>query len=435
MITDYIEESPTKKSISLEVPADDVKRATERAVRAIAKQVRLPGFRPGKVPPALVRKRFESEVKSEVLDTLIQETVAEALREKKLVPLGRPKIEDLKFELDAPLSFRVDLEVRPRVAPADFRGLKVPTEPTTPTDEEIDGVVGRIREGHATYEPIEGRPAMDGDFALVDVKGSFPYGDGQDFNADKQLVEIGGEETMPEMSAHLRNAEPGVTVSFQKDWPAEAPDSAFAGKSVLYSVSLIALKQRVMPALDDELAKLALTPRDGEAPEGANLAMLREKVKESLVREKEQALREKRRRAALDGLLALNPVDAPDSMVDAEVDSALREYARYAARQGVDLKEAQIDWNNLRNEARPSAVRRVKEYLLLDAIGDTEKVEVTDTELDAELKRRASAMDVTFSQLKAALVKNERLEAVREEVRIEKVLDFLLSEATAAPAP
>jgi len=120
---------------------------------------------------------------------------------------------------------------------------------------------------------------------------------------------------------------------------------------------------------------------------------------------------------------------------EAEVDSALKEYARYAARQGVDLKEAQIDWNNLRGEARPAAVRRVKEYLLLDAIGDAEKLEVTDTELDAELKRRASAMGATFSQLKAALVKNERLESVREEVRIEKVLDLLLSEATAAALP
>jgi trigger factor len=160
--------------------------------------------------------------------------------------------------------------------------------------------------------------------------------------------------------------------------------------------------------------------------------MLRERVKESLTREKEQALKEKRRRAALDGLLALNPVDAPESMVDAEVDSALKEYARYAARQGVDLKGAQIDWNNLRTEARPSAVRRVKEYLLLDAIGEAEKIEVTDTELDAELKRRAGAMGATFSQLKAALVKNERLESVREEIRIEKVMDFLLAEATAA---
>ena len=432
MITDYVEESPTKKTIRVEVPADDVKRATERAVKAIARQVRLPGFRPGKVPPALVRKRFESEVKSEVLDNLIQESVADALKEKSLVPLGRPHIEDLKFELEEPLSFRVDLEVRPKVAPTDYRGLKVPTEPTEPKEEEIEGVLGRIREGHATFEPIEGRPAADGDFALVDIKGSFPYGDGEDFEASKQLLEVGGEETMPEMTGNLRNAEPGTTVSFQKSFDANVADSKFAGKSVLYSVTLVALKQRVLPPLDDELAKLALTPRDGEPPEGAALPMLRERVRESLVREKEQALREKRRRAALDGLLALNPVDAPESMVDAEVDSALKEYARYAARQGVDLKGAQIDWNNLRTEARPSAVRRVKEYLLLDAVGEAEKIEVTDTELDAELKKRAGAMGATFSQLKAALVKNERLESVREEIRIEKVLDFLLSEATAA---
>jgi trigger factor len=432
MITDYVEESPTKKRISLEVPAEAVQRATEKAVKSIARQVRLPGFRPGKVPPAMVKKRFESEIKSEVLEHLIQDSVADALKEKSLVPLGRPKVEDVKFELDEPLTFKVELEVRPQVAPKDYRGLKVPTEPTTPSEEDIDGVISRIRESHASFDPLEGRPAMDGDFALVDIKGAFPYGDGKDFEREKVLVEIGGEETMPEISAHLRNAEPGVTVSFQKDFPADLPDKEFAGKSVLYHVSLVALKQRVLPAVDDELAKLALTPRDGEPPEGASLAMLREKVKESLTNEKEQALREKRRRALLDGLLALNPVDAPDSMIDAEVDSALKEYARYAARQGVDLKEAQIDWNNLRNDARPAAMRRVKEYLLLDAVGEAEHLSVTDTELDAELKRRATAMGATFAQLKGALVKNDRLEGVREEIRIEKVMDFLLNEATAA---
>jgi trigger factor len=432
MITDYVEESPTKKSITVEVPAEDVKRATEKAVRAIAKQVRLPGFRPGKVPANLVLKRFASEVKSEVLDQLVQDSVSEALKEKSLIPLGRPRIEDVKFELDSPLSFRVDLEVRPQVAPKDYRGLKVPTEGTTPTEEEIGAVVNRLRDSHATFEPVEGRPAMDGDFALVDIKGSFPYGDGKDFEAEKTLIEIGGEETMPEMTAHLRNAEPGASVSFQKDFPADMPDQDFAGKSVLYSVSLVALKTRVLPPIDDDFARLALTPREGEAPEGATVDMLREKIRESLVREKEQSLREKRRRAALDGLLALNPVDAPDTMVDAEVDSALRDYARYAARQGVDLKEAKIDWNNLRNDARPAAVRRVKEYLLLDAIGEAEGMSVTDTELDAELKRRAGAMGSSFSQLKAALVKADRLESVREEIRIEKVMDFLLAEATVA---
>ena len=180
--------------------------------------------------------------------------------------------------------------MRPAVEPKDYRGLKVPAgAPSRPTRRST-ALIGRIREGHATYEPIEGRAARDGDFALVDIKGSFPDGDGKDFEDEKTLVEIGGEHTMPELSAHVRNAEPGVTVTFQKDFPADVQDQDFAGKTVLYTVHLLALKTRVLPGLDDEFARLALTPRDGEAPEGANLEMLREKVAESLKREKEQAV-------------------------------------------------------------------------------------------------------------------------------------------------
>jgi trigger factor len=237
---------------------------------------------------------------------------------------------------------------------------------------------------------------------------------------------------MPELSANVRNADPGVTVSFQKDWAADVPDKDFAGKTVLYTVHLVALKTRVLPALDDEFARLALTPREGEVPEGANLAMLREKVAGSLKHEKEQAVRETRRRAVLDGLLALHEVPAPETMVESEVDSALKDYARHLTREGVDLKDTRVDWNELRKEARPSAERRVKEYLLLDAIGDKENVAVTDTELDAEMKRRAQAMGLSFGDLKSALVKANRIEGVREELRIDRVLDFLLAEAAVA---
>jgi trigger factor len=432
MITSFVDESPTKKVFTFEVPAEDVKAATEKTVKAFAKQVRLPGFRPGKAPASMIRARFAEEIKGEVLERLIQETLGQALREKNLVPLGQPKIADLKFEFEAPLSFKVDLEVRPPVDPKDYRGLKVPLGSPTPTAEDVDRVLSRIREGHATYEAVEGRPVRDGDFALVDIKGAFPNGDGQDFEREKVLVEIGGEGTMPELSANLRNAEAGFTATFQKNFAADVSDSEFAGKTVLYTVHLVAIKTRALPALDDELGRLALTPREGDAPEGASLAMLREKVTESVSKEKEQTLKEQRRRAALDGLLALNEVAAPESMVESEVDSALKEYARHVSRQGVDLKEAKIDWNELRKEARPSAERRVKEYLLLDAIGEKENIAVTDTELDAEIKRRAQTMGMSFAELKGALAKANRLEGVREELRIDRVVDFLVAEAVVA---
>jgi trigger factor len=432
MLTSFVDESPTKKVLTFEVPAEDVKAATEKTLRALGKHVRIPGFRPGKAPASILRARYAEEIKGEVLESLIQDAIGETLREKKLVPLGQPKIADLKFELEEPLTFRVDVEVRPPVDPKDYRGLKVPSAPATPSAEDVDRVLERIREGHATYDAVEGRPVKDGDFALVDIKGTFPAGDGQDFEREKVLVEIGGEGTLPELTANLRNAEAGATVTFQKDFAADVSDSEFAGKTVLYNVHLVAIKERVLPALDDELGRLALTPREGEAPEGAGLAMLREKVTESVTKEKEQAAREQKRRAVLDGLLALNEVAAPESMVESEVDSALKEYARHMARQGIDLKEAKIDWNGLRKEARPSAERRVKEYLLLDAIGEKENLSVTDTELDAELKRRAQAMEMSFAELKGALAKAGRLEGVREELRIDRVVDLLVAEAIVA---
>jgi len=432
MITSFVDESPTKKSLTVEIPVEEVRRVTDRTARTLAKQVNIPGFRRGKVPVELIKKRFADALKSEVVDQLVHESVVTALKEKSLVPLGSPKVDDVKFDFDGPLSFKVDLEVRPPVVPKDYRGLKVPSGSAVPAPEEIDAVLNRIREGHAHYDPVEGRPAADGDFALVDIKGTFPAGDGKDFEAEKTLIEIGGERTLPELSAHVRNALPGTNLSFQKDFPADAPDPAFAGKTVLYSVHLAALKSRVLPALDDDLARTALTPREGEPPEGATMALLREKVAESLAKDKETALRETRRRALLDGLLALNEVEAPESMIEAEIDSALREYARHLARQGVDLKEAKMDWNAMRGDAREGAVRRVKEYLLLDAIGEAEAIGVTDTELDAELKSRATAAGMSFAELKAALVKAERLEGVREEIRIDRVLDFLLAEAAVA---
>jgi trigger factor len=432
MITSFADDSPTKKSLTVEVPAEEVRRVTERIARTLAKNVDIPGFRRGKVPLELIKRRFGDALKGEVVDHLVEESVTGALKERNLVPLGSPKVDDLKFEYDAPLTFRVGIEVRPPVTPKDYRGLKVPSGSTMPSGEEIDAVLERLRERHARFDPLESRPAADGDFALVDIRGSFPAGDGKDFEAEKTLVEIGGGGTMPELSAHLRGAVSGASASFQKDFPADAPDAAFAGKTVLYNVHVVALKSRVLPALDDEFARTVMTPHEGEPPADVSLDLLRKQVTESLTREKEAALRETRRRAVLDGLLALNEVEAPESMTEAEIDSALREYARHLTRQGVNLKEAGIDWNALRGEAREGAVRRVKEYLLLDAIGEAEGISVSDTEVDAELKRRAAAAGMSFAELKTALVKAGRLEGLREEIRIERVLDILLAEAVVA---
>jgi trigger factor len=432
MITSYTEESSTKKTARIEIPAAEMAAASDAVARELAREVRLPGFRPGKVPLDVVRKRFPDEIRRELLEGLVRDSIREVWEGKGLHPVGEPKVEELKFEPGGPLTFRVDFEVRPVVQPKDYRGLKVPTESTAVAESDIEAVLTRLRQAHAAYEPVENRPAADGDFALVDIGGNFPNGDGKDFEHEKVLVEIGSERTMPEVSANLRNAEVGMRTAFQKDFPPEAEDPDFAGKTVLYTLAFHALKSRQLPEVDDEFAKTVLTPREGDPPAGANLAMLRDQIQGSIERDKVAALKEKRRRAVLDGLLALHDVEAPSSMVEMEVDDALKNYARHLASQGVDLKEAKIDWKAVRQEAHPSAERRVKEYLLLDAIGDAEKIEVTDVEINAHMKLRAMMSGMSLQEVQEAFGGKERMEGLREELRIDKVVEFLLSEATPA---
>ena len=433
MLTSFVDESPTKKILTFEVPAEDVKAATEKTIKVFAKQVRLPGFRPGKAPAHIIRQRFTEEIKGEVLERLIQESLAEALREKNLIPLGQPKIADLKFEFEAPLAFKVDLEVRPAVEPKDYRGLKVPAATAAVTAEDVDRVLGahprrardlRRRRG----PPREGRRLRarrhQGDVPRRRRRGLQP----RRRCSSRSAARARCPSSRP-TSATPRRERPSAS---RRASPRTSPTrSSRARRSSTRSISSRS-RRASCPRSTTSSRRLALTPREGEAPEGASLAMLREKIEESVTKEKEQAVREQRRRAALDGLLALNDVPAPESMVESEIDSALKEYARHMARQGVDLKEAKIDWNELRKEARPSAERRVKEYLLLDAIGDKESLAVTDTELDAEIKRRAQSMGMSFTELKGALVKADRLEGVREELRIDRVVDFLVAEAVVA---
>lgn len=435
MITSYQDVSPTKKTMAFEVPVEAVAKETEKAVRELSRSIQLPGFRPGKAPLDIIKKRFGRELQKDVVEHLIEHAIIDGLKEKNLHPIGQPKVSQVSVEEGKPLTFQLEVEIRPEVHPKDYRGLKVPAENATVTDEEIERALSDLRDRQASYDPIEDRPVADGDFVLVDISGTFPSGDGKDFEHKKVLVEVGAEQTMPEITANLRNAEPGMHVTFQKTFPESEGNPEFSGKTVLYTVALHAIKSRVLPELDDEFARTVLTPREGEAPEGANLEMLKNRLRESIGREKEKAVRRNKERALLDGLLALNDVDAPETMIEAQLDSTLKEYARMMSREGVDLEKANVNWQELREQARPGAIRKVKEYLLLDAIGDLEKLEATETEVDAELKGQAAMIGAKWTELKASYKKADRLGEVFEEIRLRKVVDFLMAEAITPPQP
>ncbi len=423
------EESPTRTSLEIEVPGEDVEKAWREVTRAYAKRAALPGFRKGKAPESVVQKRFAEEIRSDVLEHLLPEALSAAVEEKKLSVLGRPQIDALNWDPPGPIRFTAKLDLKPPIEPGEYRGIEVNDVGVEPTDEEVERVLERFREQHAEFHPIEGRPAAKGDFAVADVAGTFveilaPGQNPRTFRDEKVTLEVGHADSMEEINDALRGAAPGETRRFRKSFADDFPNEEFKGKTVDYEVTLAALKEKKLPDLDDELAKQVA---EGETADG-----LRQKVREGLRREKEGEKRRVFRKAILDQLLAKTPVPAPEVLVESEITGALRDYARYLANNGVDPKEA--DWDKLREDSREGAVRRVQEYLLVDEIARREGIEVNDTELEAEFMRAAVRRGVDPAELREQMAKGDGLDALRDEMRLARAIDLLIAQATVLPS-
>jgi trigger factor len=419
----------TRATLDIEVPAEDVERTYGAVSRAFAKRAKLPGFRPGHVPEPLVQQRFAGEIREEVIERLLPAALSTAIQEKNLAILGHPRVDGLEWNPPGPLRFSAHLDLKPVVDPGEYRGLPVEDLATEPSQDEVSGVLERIRDSHAEFHPIEGRPATAGDFAVADVAGRFveilePGQNPRTFRDEKLTLEIGNPDSMSEINDALTGASAGETRTFRKTFPDDFLNEDYRGKTIDYEVTLVALKEKRLPALDDEFASAVAQSETVET--------LREKVRANLRQEKEADRRRKFRRQILETILSRTDVPAPEVLVESEVAASLRDYARYLAANGVDPKEA--DWEKIREDARPGAERRVREYLVLDAIARREGIAVTDTELDAEIKRAAARRGVETSELRERLAKGDGLEALRDEMRLSRALDLLISTARVLPS-
>ena len=423
------EDSETLTVLEIEVPPERVAEAFAAAVRSYSRRASVPGFRKGHVPEPVIRQRFGDQIRDDVLEALLPDALTEAIEERRLSVLGRPRIEDLRWEPPGPIRFTAKLDVKPAIDPGDWRGVPVEDVSVEPTEEEVRRVLDRLREAHAEFHPIEGRAAAPGDYAVADVSGRFveilaPGQEPKTFRDEKLTLEVGHTDSMPEINEALRGALPGQTRAFRKTFADDFANDEFRGKTVDYELTLVALKEKRLPELTDELAQ---SLGDGETAD-----TLREKVRKSLRLEKEAERRRKFRRAILDALLSRRAIPAPEALVESETEGALRDYARYLAAGGTDPEQA--DWERLRREARPGAERRVREYLLLDAIARAEGIDVSETEVEAEFKATAARRGADPAALREQLVKSGGLDALRDEMRLSKAVDLLISSARVLPS-
>jgi trigger factor len=413
-------ETTCKREIELEIPAENVQKATEKVARDIARVARIPGFRPGKAPVTLVRRRFAEDIEGEVVQSLVPEYLEKALDEKKLVPVTRPEVDKVEFKEGEPLKFRAVFEVLPEFELQDYKNLTVQVDAIEVGDAQVDKAIEELRERGATFVPIEGRAAQDGDYALIKLIGT-PEGGGEPVQGDNILCHIGAEETLESFTENLRGAMPGETKKFQARYPDDYPDPKLAGKVYDYSVDVQDLKEKKLPELNDEFAKDAA----GEQAGISTLAELRTKIRENLDAAKEQQQTAQGHEKILQQLVKMHDFPVPEALIEHQMDIRLERAVRSLSAQGVDPRAVNIDWVSLRRKQRDHAVDDVKAELLLDRIATAEKIEITDEDVEKEIATLAEHSGESATALRARLTKQGALDTMKSKLRSDRTIEWL----------
>jgi trigger factor len=413
-------ETTCKREIELEIPAENVTKATEKVARDLARVARIPGFRPGKAPVTLIRRRFAGDIQGEVLQSLVPEYLEKALDEKKLVPVTRPEVDKVEFKEGEPLKFRAVFEVLPEFELGEYKGLEIQVDAVEAGEAQVDKVVEEMRERAATFVPVEGRAAKDGDFALIKLSG-MPEGGGDPVEADNIMCHIGAEETLESFTENLRGANPGETKKFQSKYPDDYPDQKLAGKTYDYSVEVLAIKEKKLPEVNDEFAKDAA----GEAGGVTTVAELREKILENLEAAREEQQSSQAREKILEALVKKHDFPVPEALVEHQMDVRLERTVRSLTAQGVDPRAVNVDWVSLRRRQHDRAVDDVKAELLLDRIADAEKTEATDEDVEKEISALAERGGESATALRARLTKQGALDRMKSKLRSDKTIEWL----------
>jgi trigger factor len=413
-------EATCKREIELEIPADNVQKATEKVARDIARLARIPGFRPGKAPVTLVRRRFAEDIQGEVVQSLVPEYLGKALDEKKLVPVTRPEIDHVHFKEGEPLKFRAVFEVLPEFELGDYKNLQVQVDEIQVGEEQVNKTLAEMRERLATYVPVEGRPAQDGDYVLIKLMGT-PVGDGDPVQADNILCHLGAEETLESFTENLRGANSGEAKQFESRYPDDYPDPKLAGKTYSYSVQVVDIKQKKLPELNDEFAKDAA----GEQGGTGSLEELRKKITENLDAAKEHSQASQAREKILEALVRQHDFPVPEALIESQMDVRLERVVRSLAARGVDARAVNVDWVSLRRSQRDKAVNDVKAELLLDRIAEAEKIEATEEDVSKEIATLSERSGESATALRARLTKQGVLDRMESKLRSDKVIDWL----------
>jgi len=409
-------EASCRRELELEIPAEEVSKKIESVAKEFARLAMIPGFRKGKAPVSLIRRRFAEDIKGEVLQTLVPEHVEKALAEQKLSPVTQPKVDKLDFNEGQPVKFRAVFEVMPEFELGSYKGLELEMPTMDIANEDVAKALEEMRERAAAFAPVEGRAIQDGDFAQVKLVGT-PDGGGDPLQADSVLCHIGAEETMEPFNTNLKGANVGDHKNFDVEYPADYPDPKLAGKKFHYAVEVLGIKTKKLPELNDDFAK--------DVSDAKTLDELRIKVREGLEHQRDHRRKELLHERVLAELVKKHDFPVPESLVEHQMDVRLERVVRSLAAQGVDPRAVNVDWVTLRRRQEDRARDDVKAELIIDRIATAENIDVTEEDLTRELEHAAGHSNESAEALRARLTKQGTLDRMKAKLRSDKTLEWL----------
>jgi trigger factor len=415
-----------KRAVDISIPAEEVEQEMARVAREIQKRARIPGFRPGKAPLSLVKQRFQTNIRDEVLQNIVPGYLRSTVERENLQAVANPAISDLQFREGEPLRFKATFEVMPEFELGDYKAIRVAAPEIGVTPEEVDAEIESLRLRRSTLEDIpaeetEGKLA-DGQIAVANFERTIAGEPaGETTTRENSLFELGAQDLLPGISDALRGATVGSDLEFDIAYPGDYPAKELAGATAHFKFHITGRKRRILPELNEEFAKFF----------GAeSLDDLRARIERELLHEKQHRAEDETQNQIVEQLLELHSFPVPESLIDDQIKTRIERGLRSLEMRGMDVSKTQFDWKRLIETEREPATRDVRVSILLHRIAEQEKIAAEEAEVAGEVGTMAKRFGQPEEALRKRLAEKGGLDQIRDRILTAKTMRFLYQTAT-----
>jgi trigger factor len=397
-----------KRTLKIEVPKETVDEGFETAYQKYKSEAKIPGFRKGKAPMDMVKRRFKDAIKKEVLEALVPQAYEDAISQTDLSPISLPQVKDIDFKEGAALKFKAEIEIKPEVEVKDYTGMEVTKQVVEITDRDVDTSLNYLRDDFAELHPVQ-REAKLYDHMVVDL---IKNQDGKEEKLQNHEIILDPHNMIKEFQQALVGAKAGEKREFEVTYPPDFHNKKLAGKKAQYRISIKEIKEKVLPKANDDFAKTV--------GKFQTLAELQEKIKEGLGKKAQRDAEIQLKNELVNQVIKRNPFEVPKALIDYYMESLISDLKN---------KYKKVDEAKVRKDYQETAIGHIKWDLLFHQIVDKEKIKVADEDIQAWIEAFARDYKMKPDEAKKLLEKPQQFKRIKEELLEKKVLDFLRKNA------